>query len=53
MKWESKLIKHKGERRISVIFDKSADLIARIKQIEGSRWSQTLKISVTMYLPLF
>lgn len=44
MKWESKLIKHKGERRISVIFDKSADLIARIKQIEGSRWSQTLKI---------
>ena len=44
MKWESKLIKHKGENRISVLFDKNADLIARIKQIGGARWSQTLKV---------
>lgn len=44
MKWESKIIKHRGESRIAVAFEKDADLIARIKQLEGSRWSQTLKV---------
>lgn len=43
MKWEAKIIKHKGERRIAVLFEKDTDLIARMKQVEGSRWSQTLK----------
>lgn len=42
MKWEAKPIKHRGESRIAVYFEKNADLIARIKQVEGSRWSQTL-----------
>jgi hypothetical protein len=42
MKWESKLIKYKGIVRIAVIFEKNADLIARIKSIAGSRWSQSL-----------
>ena len=41
MKWESKLIKHNGIVRIALIFEKDAELIARIKLIEGSRWSQT------------
>jgi integrase/recombinase XerD len=39
MTWAAKLIKHKDESRIAVYFAKSQDLIARIKQIEGARWS--------------
>jgi len=42
MKWTAKTIKHHGESRVAVYFEKNADLIARIKQIEGARWSQTL-----------
>ena len=44
MKWESKLIKHKGTVRIAVVFEKNTELIARIKTVEGSRWSQSLKV---------
>ncbi len=44
MKWESKLIKHDGIVRIAVAFEKNAELIARIKTIEGSRWSQSLRV---------
>jgi integrase/recombinase XerD len=40
MTWAAKLIKHKDENRIAVYFEKNQDLIARIKQIEGARWSQ-------------
>lgn len=40
MNWTAKLIKHRNESRIAVYFDKSADLIERIKLIEGARWSQ-------------
>ncbi|MFV8466356.1 tyrosine-type recombinase/integrase [Flavobacterium sp. LB1P62] len=40
MTWAAKLIKHKGENRIAVYFEKDVDLIARIKQVEGARWSQ-------------
>jgi integrase/recombinase XerD len=36
MKWESKLIKHEGSVRIAVAFEKNAELISRIKTIEGS-----------------
>lgn len=41
MKWEAKIIKHKGEKRIAVFFEKNNDLISRIKKVEGSRWSQS------------
>ena len=44
MKWESKLIKHKGTVRIAIIFEKNAELIARIKTVEGSRWSQSMGV---------
>ena len=44
MKWEAKIIKHKDESRIAVLFEKDTDLIARIKQVEGSRWSQQRKV---------
>ncbi|NEW80505.1 MAG: tyrosine-type recombinase/integrase [Gelidibacter sp.] len=43
MIWEAKIIKHKGENRIAVYFEKNAEWIASIKQIEGARWSQSLK----------
>jgi integrase/recombinase XerD len=44
MKWESKLIKHEGTSRIAVLFEKNSELIARIKTIAGSRWSNTLGV---------
>jgi integrase/recombinase XerD len=42
MNWEAKIITHKKEKRIAIYFEKNADLIARIKKLEGSRWSQSL-----------
>jgi integrase/recombinase XerD len=44
MKWESKLIKFDGAVRIAVIFEKNAELIARIKSIAGSRWNPSLGV---------
>lgn len=44
MKWETKIITNKGSKRIAVYFEKNADLIARIKLVEGSRWSQTMGV---------
>ena len=44
MKWEAKIIKHKGDTRIAVLFEKNTTLIERIKQVEGSRWSQSLRL---------
>ena len=42
MKWKAKLIIHKSEKRIAVYFEKDLILIARIKTIEGARWSSSL-----------
>lgn len=44
MHWEAKIITLNKEKRIAVYFDKKADLIARIKKLEGSRWSQVLMV---------
>ncbi|WP_284652414.1 site-specific tyrosine recombinase/integron integrase [Flavobacterium terrisoli] len=44
MQWSAKMITHGGEKRIAVSFDKDEVLIARIKAIAGSRWSQSLKV---------
>lgn len=43
MKWEAKLVVYKKEHRIAVFFEKDSALIARIKQLNGSRWSQSMK----------
>jgi integrase/recombinase XerD len=48
MKWEAKIIQYKGEKRIAVIFKKDAALIARIKEFQGARWSQSM---VLWHLP--
>ncbi len=42
MKWEAKIVKHKGESRIKVTFEKDTELIARIKKFDGARWSQQM-----------
>ena len=44
MNWSAKTITHKTEKRIAVYFEKNTALIARMKQIEGSRWSQSLQV---------
>lgn len=48
IKWSAKIITHKKEKRIAVYFEKNFQLIARIKQFEGARWSQSL---VAWHLP--
>jgi integrase/recombinase XerD len=48
MNWTAKPVTHKGSKRIAVYFQKNANLIARIKQLEGVRWSQSL---VAWHLP--
>ena len=44
MTWNAKIINHRNEKRIAVYFEKSADLIARMKKLTGARWSSTLKV---------
>ena len=44
MKWEAKIVTHRKESRIAVYFEKNNELIARIKKLEGSRWSQSLGV---------
>ena len=48
MKWEAKLIRHRGEYRIAIYFEKNKELIARIKQLPGVRWSATM---IAWHLP--
>jgi integrase/recombinase XerD len=42
MNWSAKIITHRGSKRIAVYFEKNVELIARIKRLDGSRWSQSL-----------
>jgi len=44
MNWSAKIITHKKEKRIAVYFEKNAEWIARIKEINGARWSQSLRV---------
>ncbi|MEZ5047734.1 MAG: site-specific integrase, partial [Chitinophagaceae bacterium] len=43
MKWEATLVKHRGETRIAVRFEKNVTYIARIKKLEGVRWSASIR----------
>ncbi|MBK7762373.1 MAG: site-specific integrase [Bacteroidetes bacterium] len=40
-KWHAKVIKHRGEYRIAVFFDRDAELIQRIRTIDDAKWSAT------------
>ncbi len=44
MEWKTALITHNEEQRIAVYFEHNSELIAQIKAIEGSRWSQSRKV---------
>jgi integrase/recombinase XerD len=44
MNWKARLINRGGESRIAIYFEKNHDWIDRIKDQEGSRWSQTLGV---------
>jgi integrase/recombinase XerD len=44
MNWSAKLIRYKKESRIAVYFDKNIEYVARIKKLEGSRWSSNLGV---------
>jgi len=44
MNWSAKIISHKGEKRIAVYFEKNKEHIERIKKLDGSRWSQSLRV---------
>ncbi|WP_395051832.1 site-specific tyrosine recombinase/integron integrase [Flavobacterium sp.] len=48
MNWSAKIITHKKVKRIAVYFEKNAEFIARIKEIGGARWSQSL---IAWHLP--
>lgn len=48
MNWSAKTIKYKGNNRIAVYFKKNTQLIARIKQLDGARWSASL---IAWHLP--
>lgn len=42
MKWQAKLVTHKGLSRIAVYFEKNKELNERIKRLEGALWSASL-----------
>jgi integrase/recombinase XerD len=44
MNWKAQLIKRDGKSRIAIYFEKNYDWIERIKELEGSRWCQTLGV---------
>jgi len=44
MKWKAKIIIHNKEKRIAVYFEKKPELIDRIKKVEGSRCSQSMRL---------
>lgn len=44
MNWNAKIITHRGEKRIAVFFDRNEELIAVIKAIKDSKWSQTMRV---------
>ncbi|CAM3272085.1 Integrase [Flavobacterium longum] len=44
MKWTAKIIKHRGERRIAVTFEKTPWNIDKMRDFPGSAWSNSLKV---------
>ena len=42
MKWTAKMVTYRQESRIAVFFEKSKELIARIKKLNDARWSYSL-----------
>jgi len=51
MKWEAKIKTHRGIKWIAVYFEKNLELNARIKKIEGARWSATHQVWLVPITP--
>ena len=43
MNWEARAVTHRGEKRIAIYFEKNQEFAARLKKMEGARWSATLR----------
>lgn len=43
MRYKVEEISHKGQDRIAIYFSYNANLLARVRQIDGAKWSQTLR----------
>ena len=41
MKWQAKLMKHNGESRIALYFEKNIELNKRVRLLNGSKWSNS------------
>ena len=42
--WRAVLVKHHQQKRIAVYFERTPELVDRIKKLNGVRWSNTLKV---------
>src|SRR5690554_2724428 len=42
--YTAKIIKHRGQKRIAVVFEKKQELIERFKKLDGAQWSNTRKV---------
>lgn len=43
MRYKVEEISHKGQDRIAIYFSYNANLLAKVRQIDGAKWSQTLR----------
>lgn len=48
MKWNAKIFKHKGENRISVVFENTPENFNTLRNVPDHRWSQSLR---TWHIP--
>lgn len=44
MTWNAKIIRHRGEKRIAVFFEKDSTLLSKIRSIPDCRWSHSRKV---------
>lgn len=40
--WRAVAVKHRGQNRIAVYFDKTNNLVDRFRKLPGAKWSNTL-----------
>jgi integrase/recombinase XerD len=44
MKWKARIMTHKGERRIAVEFEKTAQNVEKMRNFSGAAWSRTKNV---------
>lgn len=40
--WRAVVVKHRGQNRIAVFFEKTDDLVKRFRKLSGAKWSNEL-----------